>query len=267
MESPVDQLRVADDAMTSPYDHPDLYDLEYEDHDEDVQAYVACARAAQNGPVLELGCGTGRLTIPMAKAGCRVVGVDNSRTMLDRLHAKLEQQPPDVVERVRTVHARAQNVQPDVQPVCIVWPFNAIHHCPNLEDLTATLAHLHGLSPAHGSLWLDGFLPAFAIPNERPTDPHDPRLSANPQGGPPIRSWERSWFDPTSSQLHVETTYARRTERHTTALVLQLFTRGELHRAITQSGWTLDAENGGFEGQPVDERRPKWVAKLTKRTG
>ena len=40
--------------------------------------------AAQGGPVLELGCGTGRLSLPLAKAGVRLVGIDRSAPMLGR---------------------------------------------------------------------------------------------------------------------------------------------------------------------------------------
>src|SRR5689334_12439680 len=45
--------------------------------------------AAQDGPVLELGCGTGRLTIPVARAGADVVGIDRSEAMLARARQRL----------------------------------------------------------------------------------------------------------------------------------------------------------------------------------
>ena len=58
------------------YDHPALYDLEYFNSVvEDVPHYVRLAEDA--GRVLELGCGTGRLTLPMARAGVAVTGVEH----------------------------------------------------------------------------------------------------------------------------------------------------------------------------------------------
>ena len=48
----------------------------------DVPFYVAEAKAA-NGPVLELACGTGRLTIPVAENGVEIVGLDSSPSMLE----------------------------------------------------------------------------------------------------------------------------------------------------------------------------------------
>ncbi len=63
-----------------------LYDL-IETSEEDIPLWLELARAAQ-GPVLELGCGTGRVMAPLARAGVRVVGVDRSEAMLDRARAR-----------------------------------------------------------------------------------------------------------------------------------------------------------------------------------
>src|SRR5262245_19889961 len=63
-----------------------FYDLEYSDYAEDLDFYVQHARAIdpkRTFPVLELGCGTGRVAIALAEASLRVVGVDSSEGMLD----------------------------------------------------------------------------------------------------------------------------------------------------------------------------------------
>ena len=54
----------------------------------DVGFYVAFARNSE-GKTLELGCGTGRVLIPTAAAGCEIVGLDASRTMLAKCRQKL----------------------------------------------------------------------------------------------------------------------------------------------------------------------------------
>ena len=50
--------------------------------------------AAQAGRVLELGCGTGRLTLPVARTGADVVGIDRSPEMLARGHKRLRRARP-----------------------------------------------------------------------------------------------------------------------------------------------------------------------------
>src|ERR1700736_741456 len=61
----------------------------------DRQFYVDYARNA-GGPVLELGCGTGRLLIPIARSGVSITGLDLSRAMLDRCREQLGQEPSAV---------------------------------------------------------------------------------------------------------------------------------------------------------------------------
>ena len=55
----------------------DIYDKVYAWKSDDIQFYVDQARIS-GGPILELGCGTGRITIPIAMAGLEIIGLDNS---------------------------------------------------------------------------------------------------------------------------------------------------------------------------------------------
>jgi cyclopropane fatty-acyl-phospholipid synthase-like methyltransferase len=65
----------------------------------DVEFYVALATES-GGPVLEIGCGTGRLLIPTARAGVHITGLDNSEEMLEICRRKLEDEPTKVKGRV-----------------------------------------------------------------------------------------------------------------------------------------------------------------------
>jgi ubiquinone/menaquinone biosynthesis C-methylase UbiE len=70
----------------------DVYDLvapNYAYLDADVEA-ARLAELAGEGPVLELGIGTGRVAVPLAKRGPAVYGIDSSQAMLQRLRAKPE---------------------------------------------------------------------------------------------------------------------------------------------------------------------------------
>ncbi len=72
------------------YDHIDaaFYDYHSTGQEGDVEFYVAEAQAA-GSTVLELGCGTGRISIPIAQAGVPVVGLDRAPAMLDIARAKV----------------------------------------------------------------------------------------------------------------------------------------------------------------------------------
>ncbi len=58
-----------------------------------------------DGPILELGCGDGRLLFPMARAGLDVTGIDISEGMLERANHLKRQEPPDVAARTSIVRA------------------------------------------------------------------------------------------------------------------------------------------------------------------
>ncbi len=66
----------------------------------DVAFFVDTARAS-GGPVLEVGCGTGRVLIPTARAGIAISGIDLSPQMLDVCQRRLAQEPVEVQRRVQ----------------------------------------------------------------------------------------------------------------------------------------------------------------------
>ena len=65
-------------AGSDPYDRPDLYDADHLAYDEDVAFYAGLAA----GVVLDLGCGSGRVTAPLLDTGAVVWGFDRSAAML-----------------------------------------------------------------------------------------------------------------------------------------------------------------------------------------
>ena len=67
---------------------PLLYDLHHSYHLEDIPFWYELARK-NPGVILELGCGTGRVTIPLAESGCRMVALDHDIHMLKFLKSKL----------------------------------------------------------------------------------------------------------------------------------------------------------------------------------
>jgi SAM-dependent methyltransferase len=69
---------------------PELYDLEHAGFSDDFDLYLRLAEVVGD-PILELGCGTGRVLGPLAAAGHRVTGIDRSQPMLNRARSVLEE--------------------------------------------------------------------------------------------------------------------------------------------------------------------------------
>ena len=76
------------------------YDLIHQAHTGDIELFVKMATAA-NGPILDIGCGSGRLILPLAEAGCPTVGIDHSADMLAVAQKRLAEEgvTADLVEQ------------------------------------------------------------------------------------------------------------------------------------------------------------------------
>lgn len=92
----------------------------------DVAFYLAAAQHC-GGPILELGCGDGRLTIPLARAGYATAGVDISHAMLTRCRRRLADERPAVAERVSLLEADATLLNlGDARFPLVIIPFNVL---------------------------------------------------------------------------------------------------------------------------------------------
>lgn len=257
-----------DDEADGPYDDAVLYDLEYADHVEDVEHYLALARAS-GGPVLELGCGTGRLTIPIARQGVAVVGVDRAEAMLGALHRKLAAAPRPVRSRVTTVRADYLGPQPpsfaEAPFAAVLWPFNALHHCPDGEAVVEALRRIGGWLRPGAPIGLDCYLPDRELYDRDPDERYEPRTFRHPVTGERIDSWEQGWWDEPGRIHHVVYVYRwpDGTERRT-HLRLRMFELDELHRLFSRAGWRVVREAEDFQGAPLSRRPLKWVGVLAR---
>jgi SAM-dependent methyltransferase len=116
------------------------YDEAYAADEElsDVPFYLDLARST-GGPVLELGCGTGRVLLAIARAGFAIDGVDNSRPMLDRLHRKLELEADHVRERVSVFAGDMRIFRSQRKYPLVIIPFRPLQHMYKIEDQLAAL--------------------------------------------------------------------------------------------------------------------------------
>src|SRR5262250_312273 len=107
------QSEMQDDRTAGGYDRQkfvaEYYDLVPAYVERSDQAFYLGLAASARGPMLELGCGTGRLLVPIARAGHRIVGIDLSDSMLARCREKLAAELPEVRERAEILKADMTN--------------------------------------------------------------------------------------------------------------------------------------------------------------
>ncbi len=115
------------------------------------------------GPVLELGCGTGRVLIPIAKTGTMVTGLDLSRPMLDVCRKKLTDLEVDLRERIELVHGDIREFSLHQKYNLIILPFRVFQHLLNVRDQLSCLNCIYKHLNPGGILILDLFNPSLPM--------------------------------------------------------------------------------------------------------
>jgi SAM-dependent methyltransferase len=130
---------------------------------QDVSFFVEMAQRS-GGPVLELGCGTGRVLIPTAKSGIEIVGLDSSPMMLSVCREKLLRESGDVRSKVTGL------VQGDMRVFdlprkfnLITIPFRPFQHLLTVEDQMSCLENIRKHLEVGGRLVLDLFNPSVPL--------------------------------------------------------------------------------------------------------
>jgi SAM-dependent methyltransferase len=130
-----------------------FYDLEYAEFNDDIPFWLETAEEA-GGPVLELGCGTGRVMLPLARAGYQVTGIEQSKAMLERASRRFSANR-DLSRRVKLVQASMTDFDLAEKYGLAIIPLNAFMHLLNPAEQVAGLTRIrHHLRPG-GTLVVD----------------------------------------------------------------------------------------------------------------
>ena len=209
---------------------------------EDVAFYLEEARKSR-GPVVELGVGTGRIAVPIAADGIRVIGIDSSRAMLEVCARRAAlagveldlrvgdlRQPP-VVERVPLV----------------ICPFRSLLHMHTDEDRLNVLGAAHELLVPGGRFVFDVFAPDAADIAQT----HDRWLEREPG------IFEHAVWDESARTL----TLSVRDENRETTMALAWLSPGEWRGLLERAGFEIQACYGWFDRSPYAGREDTiWVA-------
>ena len=143
--------------MTDQFDiYARFYDLDLGDLDTDLQMYEQFA-ARCGSPILELGCGTGRVLIPLARQGYRVTGIDASAAMLERARNKIAEE--NLTEHVTLVEQEMGELELGEQFNLAIAALNSFAHLHTTGDQLTALAQIRRHLNPGGLLVLDLFNP------------------------------------------------------------------------------------------------------------
>ena len=143
---------------------PDLYDAENADDPAfDLAFWESVVREVAPRRMLELACGTGRLTLPLARLGVaeELVALDLSVPFIERLRERLADEPQAVRDTVRVIESDMRAPAVDGPFDLIAVPFNSLAYLIAREDRLACLRSVRELLAPGGRLAFDVVQPRY----------------------------------------------------------------------------------------------------------
>lgn len=223
-------------------------------------------------PVLELGCGTGRIALALAEAGHRVTGLDISERMLERCTQKRAALPRETRERVHLVQGDMTRFDLGEKYRVVIIPFRPLQHLLEVEQQVSCLEsvrkHLHTgrrFGERRGKLILD----VFQTDAERMHDPQHQKEAAVSEYKTPdgrqvkiaerVKAFHRARQRNDVEMIFYVTDAQGKQERLVFAWTLRYFFRYELQHLLDRAGFRVTAEYGDFDRSPLGDSSPEMI--------
>ncbi len=246
---------------------PDVYDARAQGVPGDVEFFLGLAKEADAAgcPVLELATGTGRIAIPIARAGVRVVGLDLSEAMLAQATEK-----SNGLENVRWVQGDMKEFDFPEKFGLICIPFRSFQHLLTVADQIACLECIHRHLTPGGRVALDLFNPDIVVMGQwlgakrgglqRRRDDY-----VSPETERVVKAWETRDYH--SARQEVESTFIDE-ELDDAGVVVSKVYRGlrlrylfryEMEHLLARCGFEIEDVFGDCFGAPFGDTSPEMV--------
>jgi SAM-dependent methyltransferase len=234
------------------------YDLHHSRHAfaADIPFYIGQAHK-RGEPILELGCGTGRITIPIAKEGMEVWGLDVSPQMLATARKKSDA----LGLSINWVQADCRDFHLGQKFNLIFYPFNSIQHLLDLGDLEACLACVKEHLAPTGKFIVDIFNPSLGKLLTDHSQITEITQYPAPDGNGVIKVLESHSYRRDSQILEVLWHYRREDGRtETIPASMRVIFPQELDAILGYNGLGLEEKLGDYDGSPFRADSPKQLA-------
>lgn len=212
----------------------------------------------QGSPVLELACGTGRISIPLAESGASVWALDRSPAMLAILKRKRARLSWKVRRRLHPVVGDMASFRLLRRFPLIMIPFRGFQALTEQRRIESCLHHVKRSLAPGGLFVLDLFAPRVGPAlTECATDEHIDWVYERPETGELItRTSRRRGVDTERRILHTEVIYYVETPDGTRArraddFSLRYYQRWEIETLLCSAGFEIIAEYGGYDKRPL----------------
>ncbi len=225
------------------------YDLAYSDYTEDIDFWVEQAKR-YGGPVLEIACGTGRITMPLAKEGFDVTGIDLAESMLEQAERNSQEQDLDI----EWVKADMRDFSLGKSFPLIICPGQSISRLLTIKDIEKCLAAVREHLAPGGRFIMELYNPSLEILS-REEGERTPFLEYDhPDGEGKVRVDFSSLYEKATQLQHLTLHYSipgvdkQPTER----VRIRMYFPQELDALLKYNGFEVVEKYGDFDGKPFE---------------
>jgi SAM-dependent methyltransferase len=245
-----------------------FYDWTYEGITEDIPFYLQATRD-YGSPALELACGTGRITMPLAREGFEVIGLDLSAEMLRIAREKLSKERPEVRARVRLVEADMSDFSLDETVSLAFIPAASLFHLSGQEEQSSCLSCASKHLDSGGALIVD-LIPPDRMANQAVGETREVGRSVSPSTG--LLTWElnkKLAIDRDAQRVTVEHTYVEQLpdeseKRYVFIERYTWMTEDQMQGLLAEAGFANVEVFGDYEREPFTDASERMIFVATK---
>lgn len=232
-----------------------FYDADYRDYTDDIPAILDLAAEAGD-PILELGCGTGRVLLPLAEAGHTVTGIDISPSLLNVMHSKKQFTHHASLITLHEADLRTFDL-PEKNFAFAFCTSNTLMHLTTQEDQLLVLRNTHRHLAPGGLLLIDLFNPdltrLLAISGVQEFADH----WKDEETGAQVVKWSvrtLDWAEQIQDTLFIyeEVLPDGLVRRTLCPFALRFLWQSEAELLLEKAGFTVEGIWGDFDGNPYE---------------
>jgi len=227
------------------------YDAKYTWLGKDIPFLLFLARK-YGGPVLELACGTGRISMALAEKGFRVTGLDLSPEMLSEAKRKSAEKGLNI----GWVEADARNFQLHKRFNLVMFPFNSIAHLTESWDIEACFKRVRQHLTGRGRFVIDVFNPDFTILMRGSNRKRVVARYPDPDGGGIVTISETNRYDRATHINHLKWYFSLGKKKWTDDLDMRVFFPQELDALLRYNGFRIEHKYGDYDRSHFGSESP-----------
>ena len=214
----------------------------------DIAYYTALGK--KYGTAVELGVGTARVALELARSGVQVWGIDTSENMLKEARSKIAHAPQAVRERITLLRADMTDFHLSHPVPFIYIPSSGLSHCITPADQSACVSCIYDQLEPGGLLAFDLILPAQSYSSALT------QAGIKKYQGKTIVRWIANQADFSQKILHTTLIFQEYTDNVLTRQIMEHSTVGliyeeDLLSLLEKTGFRIESLSGDFDGSPV----------------